>query len=125
MANITLSLNIKSNKDLNSSLQVGDTVYYCNINLLGGNILFNDGDLNKIGVVKKIYTGDFGQPLIDCNMIQGVSTPTTSDFLFFSKNNEVNMASPLGYFAKAKFVNNSIAKSEIFAASCEVFESSK
>jgi len=45
--------------------------------------------------------------------------------ILFSKDNAVNMSSPLGYFAKAKIVNDSKIKSEIFSIACEVFESSK
>ena len=43
----------------------------------------------------------------------------------FSKNNSVNLANLKGYYAKAKFENNSSEKVELFAVSSEVFESSK
>ena len=60
------------------------------------------------------------------------STPTNSalnanigDLQMFSKNNTVNMTSPKGYFAKAKIVNNSKIKSEMFAISVDTYMSSK
>ena len=47
------------------------------------------------------------------------------DFQMFSKDNTVNMSSPKGYYAKAKIVNNSKIKSEMFAVSVDGYESSK
>ena len=48
-----------------------------------------------------------------------------TSFILFSKDNRVNMSSPLGYYGLAKFKNDSTIKGEMFAASCDVFESSK
>ena len=54
-------------------------------------------------------------------LIEGI----TSDFLFFSKNNLVNMASLTGYYSEIQFRNNSTTEAELFATSCEIEESSK
>jgi hypothetical protein len=43
----------------------------------------------------------------------------------FAKNNSVNVASILGYYGVARFKNNSLNKAELYAASCEIAESSK
>ena len=51
--------------------------------------------------------------------------PTTSHFIFFSKDNAVNMSSVLGYYAEVKLKNNSTTESELFSIGCDVFESSK
>ena len=48
-----------------------------------------------------------------------------NSFIMFSKDNAVNMSSPLGYFGQAKFVNDSTIKGEIFATACDIEESSK
>ena len=70
---------------------------------------------------------------ITFNMPGSTEEPTLIDFIFFSKNDKsnsgqatnVNKASPLGYYAKAKFICTDSSKAEIFSASCEVNESSK
>ena len=51
--------------------------------------------------------------------------PTTSEFIFFQKSNEVNAGSVTGYYAEVKFRNDSRTKAELFTASCEITESSK
>ena len=47
------------------------------------------------------------------------------DFILFAKNNQYNKSSLKGYYAQAKFQNNSTEKAELFAATCGVEESSK
>jgi hypothetical protein len=51
--------------------------------------------------------------------------PTTNEFIFFQKSNEVNAGSVTGYYAEVKFRNDSRTKAELFTASCEITESSK
>jgi hypothetical protein len=51
--------------------------------------------------------------------------PTASSFILFSKDNSVNASSLLGYYASVKFKNNSTIEAEMFAAACEIDESSK
>ena len=53
------------------------------------------------------------------------NVPSVGDFQMFSKDNSVNLSSPLGYYARAKIENNSKVKSEMFGVSVDVFESSK
>lgn len=50
---------------------------------------------------------------------------TTSSFLLFSKNNDANLSSMLGYFAAVRFQNNATDRAELFAVSSEVTQSSK
>jgi len=51
--------------------------------------------------------------------------PEPGDYIFFVKNQVVNMNGLSGYYADAKFQNNSKVKAELFAVSSEVTESSK
>lgn len=55
----------------------------------------------------------------------GENLPPQNSFLMFAKNNAVNIASILGYYGVARFKNNSLNKAELYAASCEISESSK
>ena len=110
------------------SLQIGDTAYYSNVTSTAG-ININSG-FTKIGLVKGLSNTtslDDGTETttLTCEIDTTTVIPTTSDFIFFSKDNKVNLTSLLGYFASVKFVNNSRAKAEMFTASCEINESSK
>ena len=61
---------------------------------------------------------------VDTYLIDQVP-PTTNEFIFFQKSNEVNAGSVTGYYAEVKFRNDSRTKAELFTASCEITESSK
>tara|TARA_R100001086_G_scaffold63401_2_gene29403 strand:+ start:402 stop:839 length:438 start_codon:yes stop_codon:yes gene_type:complete len=62
---------------------------------------------------------------ITCEISADTPPPTTTDFIFFAKDNRVNMSSVLGYYGSAKFKNNSTVKAEMYSTSCEIDESSK
>jgi len=110
------------------SLQIGDTAYYSNVTNTAG---FNtSSSFTKIGLVKGINNAtslDDGTETttLTCEIDTTTPVPTTSDFIFFSKDNKVNLTSLLGYFASVKFKNNSTSKAEMFSIGCEIAESSK
>jgi|21_taG_2_1085346.scaffolds.fasta_scaffold12044_3 hypothetical protein len=118
MAEITLTFD----NTLNASVQVGDTVYHCPTTLSGGFNTATQGAIIEIGTITSI---NYSTNIIVCNILETSAAPGADDFYLFSKDNKVNMTSPLGYFAKAKFENNSTSKSEMFTAACDIFESSK
>ena len=127
MPDITIQLHRKDYP----SLQIGDTAYYSNITSTAG---FNTSSgFTKIGLVKGInntttlndvYNGT-PTTTLTCEIDEATVVPTTSDFIFFSKDDKVNLTSLLGYFASTKFVNTSTAKAELFSVGCEIAESSK
>ena len=116
------------NQEINISAQVGDIAYYLDETTLDPSVEnnFSTQSSNVIAAGPITYispdrltmglevSGDFSNA-VDVN----------DKFYMFSKDNAVNLASPLGYFAKLKIVNDSSFKSEMFAISCEVFESRK
>ena len=51
--------------------------------------------------------------------------PTTNDYIFFSRDNSVNLSSLIGYYAEPKFVNDSTNYAELFSVGLGVTESSK
>ena len=117
MPDITLTFST----DINASLQVGDTAYYCPVT--AGVKSFSTSSMDsivEIGVITNINGGS-----ITCDAPVGLTYPTVADFILFSKDNKVNMSSLLGYYGLAKIKNNSSVKSEMFAVSCDIFESSK
>ena len=101
----------------NSFLQIGDTAYAVTPASVGS--LQSADTPQLVGVVEAIGVNTITiteppayQPLVD-------------DFIMFSKNNEVNNTSLLGYYAEIKLTNNSIDEAELFALSSEIAPSSK
>ena len=123
-----MQITLTFNEQLNSSLQIGDTAYYSNVTSTAG--ISNSNSFTKIGLIKGINNTtslDNGTETttLTCEIDEATVVPTTSDFIFFSKDNKVNLTSLLGYYASVKFKNNSTSKAEMFSIGCEIAESSK
>jgi hypothetical protein len=124
MPNITLTFT----NDINTSVQVGDIVYHCTTSIIEGFNVSTEGtntndNIKEVGAVLEI---DNSTNTIMCSTDGAeLSMPPSDSFILFSKDNRVNMASPVGYYAQVKFVNDSKVKGEMFAAACEIFGSSK
>lgn len=119
MASITLIFS----SEINSSVQVGDTAYYCKTSTEDG-FETADNNITLIGLITSIVQ-DTNTIVCNADPFTASSIPSNNSFIMFSKDNAVNMSSPLGYFGQAKFVNDSTIKGEIFATACDIEESSK
>tara|TARA_Y100000296_G_scaffold53037_1_gene60736 strand:- start:95 stop:463 length:369 start_codon:yes stop_codon:yes gene_type:complete len=122
MANITMTFSFP----INVSVQVGDVAYYTsNTTTLGSHVHSSYGDIVKIGDIVSI---DRTTSTIVCNWNPNPANalyPTNGEFIMFSKDNKANLSSLLGYYAEAKFVNNSPSEAELFSVGTEIFGSSK
>ena len=114
------------------SIQVGDTAYYAIMDtaVAGFQINNSNEDLIEIGTITAINNATTLEDgtlttSVTCNISTGTTDPTTSNFIFFSKDNRANLTSPLGYYASVKFKNNSTSEAEMFSTACEINESSK
>ena len=92
--------------DLNVSLQIEDVIY------------FNSTQIEIVGKVTAINDNTI-------TVDNSGTLPSQDDYIFFVKNQVVNMSNLSGYYADAKFENNSKVKAELYAVSSEVTESSK
>jgi len=101
---------------INSSLQIGDTLYYATD--MGYGIT---GEPIVIGVVDSFLGA---QGLINYTP-NGQTQPITDDLVLFSKPIQANESSLKGYYADVTFTNNSNKKAELFAVSSEIGLSSK
>ena len=131
---ITLQINASY---LNVSLQVGDTIYARIVGTqtgaedaqqasVGSNIQASvppTSGVNIVGVLRKITKQG--------NLIELTVDDTSSsyivkknDFIMFSKHDQ-STGDVMGYYAQAKFVNNSREKAEIFSVGSEVIINSK
>ena len=138
MATVTLTF---ANK-INESAQVGDTAYYVTTSSQGGfttslnsstptaeNVYVTIGTIrsitsNRLSMVCNTSLTTSQIPLDNDNNDDG--TPDRDGhFIFFSKDNVVNMSSALGYYAEVKLKSNSTTEAELFSVGCDTFESSK
>ena len=114
-------------ESLNSSLQVGDTIYYVptppNPTSYDIGSLSNTQEYGVLTAITEITTpGGAGFKLtIDSSL----TSPITNNYLMFAKEKKINTTSLLGYYADIKFINNSRDKAELFSVGSEITESSK
>ena len=124
MPNLTLIFE----KNINISAQVGDIAYYSPTSMVSE---FQTADeiirLGKILEISKITEGDnAGNYKLVCRIPVGEEYPnTTTDFIFFAKDNVVNSGAILGYYSELKFINDSNENFELYSVNFEVVESSK
>ena len=119
-------LHFNNLKNLNVSLQVGDGVYARGTETQtgaddpqAGPTATGTGANHYVGVLIKI--DDFGNNKYNLHVDNaGASyTPLSNDFIMFSKFSQGD-SGVLGYYAEAKFVNDSKKKAELFAISSEI-----
>ena len=108
---------------INTSLQVGDIVYYCNpISSGKGSITTNTFDqIIKLGDCERISANSIRVQ----NVPPSIDVPLENAFILFSKDNAVNLSTMKGYFAKAELRNNSTVEAELFSVGIDTVESSK
>ena len=122
------NISIYFDKEINISAQIGDIAYYAPTED-SSNFKVNSSSSTRIGKIKNISYDNATEEyelVIDASELQGSTPNSTTDFIFFSKDNTVNSSSVLGYYSEVKFENNSNEeKSELFSVGFEVTESSK
>lgn len=134
--------NVVFNSAINTSAAVGDNVYIVDISQTGGPDSFFVGGLGSIlmigviinmtnpeGLIPNVpisieidYTGT--PPLGSCT-VYPLCLVSNGSFLIFSKDKSANTSGIKGYYAKAKFINNSREKAELFSVGTEIALSSK
>ena len=130
------TITLKFDYNINDSLQVGDDVYYCPNEPLGGfKTVDNEWDSSTgivhIGKCTNINRNDneveveVNPNLSSPNQLIIVNGLQLGCFIMFSKSNQANLTSLLGYYAEATFLNDSPYEAELFATSTEFSESSK
>jgi len=102
---------------VNSSLQIGDNAFYCDVAVLNGSQPINSGDAVALGSITEI-----GPDWIE---VQNNVEIQDGAFLLFQKSAIVNDAGLRGYYMAVTMSNDTTEKAELFAISSEVTESSK
>lgn len=92
---------------LNTSLQAGDVIYYLN----------NSGTVVRYGTCLGLT--DYAITVQTEN-----ADPSDTDYIFFGKDNEINLSGLTGYFAEVEMINSSTNYAELFSVNSEIFISS-
>lgn len=128
MANYVFRLTFKS---INSAVQVGDIVYYVPTaeavtpvyNLAEYSVDYDNSSVIKVG---KVIFIDKTNNAIGVEGNLNIKPPNASDFIFFTKDNLVNLSNIKGYYAEIKMVSTEHnRKSELFSVNLAADESSK
>jgi hypothetical protein len=101
---------------INSSLQVGDIVYYTEPPVNG---IISEPVV--AGIVTQVSHAE-GVLFYEPNLL---TQPSVNSFILFSKPIEVNESSLKGYYADVTLTNSSTKRAELFAVSSEAMISSK
>ena len=109
---------ISFDNDINTSLQVGDVLYWESTSPTGGFNTISVSDIEEYGTVNALTATAI---FVD---ITG-TIPTEGDYIMFTKNHIVNTSSLVGYFASIRLENNAKDKVELFSIGSEITESSK
>ena len=107
---------INFDTSINSSLQVGDMLYYTAPPTDG-----IAGEPLPAGVVTSVGVA---QGRVDYTP-NALTQPANGDFILFAKDIRVNESSLKGYYADVTFTNHSNKRAELFAISSELVLSSK
>jgi len=128
-------LQLENNNNLNNSLQVGDIIYASPALKQSGAKDFQADANDSLGIGKNYLVGILRKIVLvsqqpielhvdETTSLGGSYVPSNNDFIMFSKYTRGD-SGVLGYYAEAKFVNNSTEKAEMFAVSSEVIINSK
>ena len=115
---------------INTSMQVGDDLYYVKAANLTGNT--DPAAIIKYdNTIKEILSTNFPNYTMHEIIVEQANYTLSSpeleqgDFIMFAKNKTINNSSVSGYYADLEFKNNSKQKAELFAVASEISESSK
>jgi len=120
-----MQITLTFSEELNSSLQIGDTVWYINTGQAGGYDAAQSSLAKKLGIVKNIINQNENNKIIVSNNFISESPALDDVFIMFSKDSRANTSSLVGYYAQVSLENNSKEKIELFAVSSEISQSSK
>jgi len=106
MANLTINFD----KNINTSLQKGDTVLF-----------LKNGSLIELGICQSVAT-DRLSFVVDVSSTTPI--PVIGDYFMFAKNNVINSSGLIGYQATIKMENDSTDFCELYAVNSETMFSS-
>ena len=113
---------------LNSSLQIGDIVYYSTPGQAPSSSFSTSvtGGMTKLGTVFSMSIDPIQVGVLYTDAANGgVNPPLNGDYIMFEKDKQVNSSSLIGYYASVRLINDSKEDVKLFSLGSEVSESSK
>ena len=120
-----MQITLTFSEQLNSSLQIGDTIWYLKTNSTGGYDAAESSLAKKLGIVEEIINQNQNNKIIISNDFSNQIPDLDDVFIMFSKDNRANTSSLVGYYAEVSLENHSKEKIELFAVNSEIAQSSK
>tara|TARA_R100000988_G_C3969450_1_gene150698 strand:+ start:348 stop:710 length:363 start_codon:yes stop_codon:yes gene_type:complete len=120
-----MQITLTFSEQLNSSLQIGDTIWYLKTNSTGGYDAAESSLAKKLGIVEEIINTIENNKIIISNNFNTQTPDLNNIFIMFSKDNKANTSSLVGYYAEVSLENNSKEKVELFSVGSEIVQSSK
>tara|TARA_A100000172_G_scaffold4336_2_gene2614 strand:- start:1866 stop:2228 length:363 start_codon:yes stop_codon:yes gene_type:complete len=120
-----MQITLTFSEQLNSSLQIGDTIWYLKTNSTGGYDAAESSLAKKLGIVEEIINTIENNKIIISNNFNTQTPDLNNIFIMFSKDNKANTSSLVGYYAEVSLENNSKEKVELFSVGSEIVRSSK
>jgi|TARA_Y100000015_G_C2396248_1_gene93034 hypothetical protein len=110
---------------LSSPVAVGDQAYYIdNLAVSAGDDAFSFGtNNNNVISLGPVVNVEGNSIYVDVTI--NVDLPTANDYVFISKDNQVQLSSVIGYYAEVKMVNDSTSSAELYGVAIDSEESSK
>ena len=123
------SITVNFPNPLNVSVQIGDNLYYnVPVNNQGGTNHPSDATGTApilMGVVTSITPWNGTVARVTVGTMLNPTPAVTPVYWFFSKDNNANLTSLIGYYAEVELRNNSSTASEIYQITADAFDSSR
>lgn len=116
---------INFTQQINDSAQVGDILYFSNMNAAGETTdgPTEIGPITEIGNNFVVIDGPIATPVnLTAVNIEGGAIPP---LFMFRKNGQANISTLVGYFAEVNLVQSATDRRELFGIGSEIFVSSK
>ena len=117
--------------EINTSVQIGDNVYFSNPQPGGGFDVVNDVNppvhAGTVYSIASPFEMEVYSEYEDFSLLPSVpyNIPGSGSYISFSKDGVVNQNELIGYYALVRLVNDSKTEAKLFSVATEVTENSK
>tara|TARA_X000001388_G_C2224331_1_gene120550 strand:- start:163 stop:522 length:360 start_codon:yes stop_codon:yes gene_type:complete len=119
-----MAVTLTFNSPINMSCKIDDAAYYTPDPASSGGFEVDNG-IFLIGTITSITDNGTTVTIVCNDTGPYASNVNQNDFIFFAKNNTVELKKIKGYYAEVEYRNNSKKPAELFATACGVVTSSK
>jgi len=123
VVNTSLQAKVATLESQTANLDNGawDIIYFTRIDSTTGK---QSGDVYRLGKCIGI-SNDANMYVVNVEADSTAQTPDANDFVFFGKENKINISGVRGYFAEVEMKNDSYSSAKLFSVGSEMVQSSK